>query len=302
VLQLSPGDRVGLGWRPEIGPAILAHLDRIDVLEVVLDDYFKAPLRKLHALKTLAGQVPLLYHGVSLGLASSFPIDERRLQKLARVLDFLGTGEWSEHLAFVRAGKVEIGHLAAPPRTEATIAGALANLEHIRRVVGSLPVMENIATLIDPPGSRMSEPQWTERILTGSDGHLLLDLHNLYANAVNFGCDPFEFLKAFPLDRVRQVHLSGGEWIDEPGLYAKTPGGRRILDDHVHDVPQIVFDLLEALVMEIRQPITVIIERDGAYPDFQVLFDQMTSARMAITRGRENQTTGKGAGYERAGV
>src|SRR5712672_3155153 len=45
-------DRFGLGWRPELAAGILAHLDRIDLIEVVADDYFDAGRRDLHALRT----------------------------------------------------------------------------------------------------------------------------------------------------------------------------------------------------------------------------------------------------------
>ncbi len=295
------GDKVGLGWRPELAASIMTHLDRIDVVEVILDDYFRAPARKLRSLQTLARQVPVIHHGVGLGLASSHPVDARRLGDLARVLDFLAPGIWSEHLSFVRAGGYEIGHLAAPPRTAATLEGALENLHRIGKSVGSLPALENIATLIDPPGSHLAEPAWTEAILAGSGCDMLLDLHNLYANARNFGHDPEAFLRAFPLERVRLVHLSGGHWIPEPPAFATHPGAMRLLDDHVHDVPDPVYGLLEVLASEADSPLTVVIERDGAYPDFGVLLKQIHRARAALARGRAKRTVTRGR-LERAGI
>ena len=63
-------DRVGLGWRPELAAGILSNLDRIDLVEVIADDFFEAPRRRLRALRTLAAQTPVTLHGVSLGLAS----------------------------------------------------------------------------------------------------------------------------------------------------------------------------------------------------------------------------------------
>lgn len=293
-------DRVGLGWRPDLAAHILSHTDRIDVVEVILDDYFRAPARTLRPLRTLAAQIPVIYHGVGLGLASSHPIDTRRLDDLARVLDVLAPEIWSEHLAFVRAGGREIGHLAAPPRSEATVDGALANLVRIRKAVGALPALENIATLIDPPGSRLSEPAWAAAILEGSGCDMLCDLHNLYANALNFGPDPEAYLRAFPQDRVRLVHLSGGQWIPEPPAFAARPGARRLLDDHVHDVPDPVYGLLEILAAETESPLTVVIERDGEYPAFGILLDQIDRARAALARGRARRQSFAGGRLERA--
>ncbi len=93
------------------------------MVEVIADDHFDAARRELRALRTLASQVPVVLHGVGLGLASFAPADARRLDGMARVAEAVRPAFWSEHLAFVRGGGREIGHLAAPPRTGATIEG-----------------------------------------------------------------------------------------------------------------------------------------------------------------------------------
>jgi hypothetical protein len=274
-------DRFGLGWRPELAAGILAHLDRIDLIEVIAEDYFDAPRRDLQAVQTLAAQVSIVLHGVSLGLASTVHVATGRVDRIARLIEATGAEGWSEHLAFVRGGGVEIGHLAAPPRSEASIEGACRNIECAARIVGCAPLVENIATLVAPPASQLDEPEWIEGIVRGAGVGLLLDLHNLYANAVNFGDDPHTFLRRLPLERVASVHLSGGHWIDGPN------GARRLLDDHVHDVPQEVFALLRELGRLAPQPLTVIIERDGRYPPIGRLLDQVDGARAALAAGRE---------------
>jgi len=78
-------DRFGLGWRPELAAAILAHLDRIDLIEVIADDYLDAGRRDLRALRTLAAQVSMVLHGVSLGLASTVSVAPGRLDRVARL-------------------------------------------------------------------------------------------------------------------------------------------------------------------------------------------------------------------------
>jgi hypothetical protein len=273
-------DRFGFGWRPELAAGILANIDQIDVVEVIADDHFHATRGVLRALQTLAAQVPVVLHGVSLGLASTVPVDDWRLDCMARLMAATGAEAWSEHLAFVRGGGIEIGHLAAPPRTAASIEGSCRNLERAARIVGTPPQIENIATLITPPASTYDEGEWVKEIVYGVGGSLLLDLHNLYANAVNFGDDPTALLHSLPLDRVAGVHLSGGRWIDGPG------GARRLLDDHLHDVPQPVFDLLAELGRAAPQPLTVIIERDGCYPTFGQLLAELSTAREVLAATR----------------
>jgi len=270
------------------------HLDAVDVLEVLADDYFHSSRRTLRSIRALGRDVPLVCHGVSLGLASVTQVSLWRIERLARVLEAIEPEEWSEHLALVRAGGYEIGHLAAPPRNPSTVEGAARNVAHIQRVVGQAPALENIATLIAPPDSPMSEPEWVSAIVRSSPCKLLLDLHNLHANCVNFGHDAYELLGQLPIERVSQVHLSGGAWIEhhsaEHGVFA-----RKLLDDHVHDVPDVVFALLGELAERCPEPLTVIIERDGRYPPFCALLEQLDRARRALAEGRRRQATLSGS-------
>lgn len=276
-------DQIGLGWRRELATGILAHLAQIDVVEVIADDYFDASKNERSALRTLAAQVPVVLHGVTLGLASSVPAPTKILEQTARLCEQIRPVYWSEHLAFVRGGGIEIGHLTAPPRNEATITGTAANLARARQIVGSAPLVENIATLIDPPGSDRDECTWINEILAASSCGLLLDLHNLYANATNFGYDPLAFIDRLPLERITAIHLAGGKWISAQS------GERRLLDDHLHDVPTPVYELLTAVGARVTHPLTVMLERDGAYPPFEILLEQLAHARRALAAGRAQQ-------------
>ena len=282
-MRTHDDDRVGLGWRGELAAATLEHLDEIDVLEVIADNWLTAPRREVTALEYLARERPVMLHGVSLGLASSSPVEAWRMDRMARLVERVRPEAWSEHLAFVRAGGVEIGHLAAPPRTLASAESACANLARAARIVGALPCVENIATLIDPPGSIMDEARWVRTIVATSGAPMLIDLHNLYANALSFGHAPEHLLLAMPLDGMSTVHLSGGRWI------SPLCGTPRLLDDHLHDVPTEVYDLLESLACAVPQPLTVIIERDGNFPRFDALLRQLTQARAALARGRADR-------------
>jgi len=272
-------DRLGLGWRPALAAGILSNLDKIDIVEVIADDFFHAPRHVRRALRTLTSQTPVTLHGVSLGMASAVAVETKRLDKMARLCNEVAPVSWSEHLAFVRGGGIEIGHLAAPPRTTATIDGALANLARARSVVGLAPQVENVATLIDPPGSDRDEAAWISEIIRGAGSDLLLDLHNLYANARNFHFDPVDFIACLPAERIAAIHLAGGKWIG-------TNGGRRLLDDHLHDVPGSVYDLLVEVGARAPRSLTVILERDGDFPSIDCLLEQLDRARQALAKGR----------------
>jgi hypothetical protein len=271
---------VGLGWRGDLAAGILSRLDRIDLVEVIAEDWFDAPRARVRALRTLGAQVPVWIHGVSLGLASAAAADRRRIDGMARVVGLAEPEGWSEHLAFVRGGGVEIGHLAAPPRNPGVVEGLARNADLARRVVGAAPLLENVATLLEPPGSDRDEASFTTEAMEAAGAGLLLDLHNWHANAVNGGFDAMGSLGRLPLDRVGMIHVAGGRWIPSPG------GGRRIPDDHLHPVPDPVFRLLDEVAARAEGPLSVILERDGRFPGFGELLAELEGIRAALARGR----------------
>jgi uncharacterized protein len=258
--------RYGLGWRAELGAGILANLDRIDVIEVLAEELFDASRAQQRALRFLRSHVPIVLHATSLGLASPEPVHPRRLDALARVIDWLEPELWSEHLAFVRAGGREVGHLAAPPRNDATLEGLARNVAAAARVTGARPCLENVASLIEPPLSTYSEESWLHAVVAETGCELLLDLHNLYANAHNFGFDASEVVRSLPAPRL--VHIAGGRRIE----------GDRVLDDHLHAVPAGVYELLACVQGEA----TVILERDGNYPSIAELLAELDAARGVV--------------------
>ena len=73
-----------------------------------------------------------------------------------------------------------------------------------------------------------------DRIEALSGCRRLLDLHNLYCNALNFGFAPKSALTRIPLDRVLEIHIAGGSWCE--GFY---------MDGHNGRVPGPVWELLE---------------------------------------------------------
>jgi uncharacterized protein (UPF0276 family) len=276
-------DRIGLTWHPRLAAAILAARDRVDVVEVIPEGAFLESRRSQRALGRLAREIPVSIHGVSLGLASTSAVEQWRLDQFARLVDQVQPECWSEHLAFVRAGGIELGHLAVPSRTEATIDATAVNLHRAAGTVGSYPLVENVATIIDAPGSTLDEQAWLTRLLSTTTADLLLDLHNLFANALNFGFDAAQVLRSIPPERIRGIHLAGGTTVQG------SSGEPRWLDDHLHDVPDPIYELLEMVGERVPHGLDVVLERDGAFPPFSELLDQLDRARAALERGRARQ-------------
>ena len=253
---------------------------------MVGDNYLEANRRQRLALKLLSREAPLHIHSIDLGMAGSAEVSTKRVDRLARLINDVEPEAWSEHLAFVRAGGLEIGHLAAAPRNEASVDATAKNVKKAAHIIGSLPFMENIATLLQPPCSTLSEQRWISDIAAASDCGILLDLHNLYANAINFSFDPLQFLAEIPIERVSCIHIAGGRWISSPD------GTRQyLLDDHLHEVTDPIYNLLAEVAARAAQPLTVILERDGAYPPMDVLLHELERTRMALAAGRQRNPT-----------
>jgi uncharacterized protein (UPF0276 family) len=72
------------------------------------------------------------------------------------------------------------------------------------------------------------------RIIQKSGSLQLLDLHNVYCNAINHDFDPFAAVDRMPLEAVAEIHIAGGSW--DGGFW---------MDAHDNLVPEPVWDLLE---------------------------------------------------------
>jgi uncharacterized protein (UPF0276 family) len=66
---------------------------------------------------------------------------------------------------------------------------------------------------------------------------------------------------------VKALHVAGGEW-----------RGKDYVDDHAHDIPDPVLDLLSEAA-QLYQASDIIVERDGNYTDVGVLLSEVARVR-----------------------
>ncbi|MCP3144501.1 DUF692 domain-containing protein [Pyxidicoccus xibeiensis] len=263
---------VGIGWRRELALFIdrARDLGFVEVLAEHLPSSGRLPV-SLERLRERG--VPLVLHGVSLGLGSAAPPDPKRLERLARQAEALGAVCVSEHLAFVRAGGVESGHLLPVARTEEALE-VLA--ENIRLAEAALPVplaLENVASLFEWPGADFSEAELLAGVLARTGASLLLDVANLHAQALNHGTDAAAVLASVPRERLAYVHVAGG--VRRGSLYH---------DTHAHPLPAEPLKLLEFLVRRLG-PVPVMLERDDRFPPPEELASELEAIRAALQQG-----------------
>jgi uncharacterized protein (UPF0276 family) len=267
VEALATAQGIGVGHRPELAADLLARPQVVDFVEVVAEACMANPAarREANACRALW---PVITHGVKLSLGSADGIDDAHAQRLGRLARELGTPLVSEHASFTRGRGREIGHLTRLPHTRAAIAVLARNVARARRFLPDVPfLLENVAATIAWPDDEMDEPTFYCELVRSTGCPLLLDVGNLYANAVNDGRDPRAELARFPLEHVAMLHVAGGAW--EGGFY---------FDTHADPIPAPVFELVELAIRRVGA-VPILLERDAGFGPFGDLVGEVERLR-----------------------
>jgi uncharacterized protein (UPF0276 family) len=200
-------------------------------------------------------------HALKLSVASPDPPGLKYLAPLKDIAHENGACAISDHLGFTRDGQdgIELPHFAPPPFTPTALDAVCRNIEFIQAYFGELPFfIENISYFFRFEGI-WTEAEFLARVLRRTGCGLLLDVTNVYANALNHDYDPHEFI-AESLDAAErvQMHLAGGHLDTRSGLY---------IDSHSRAVPEAVWELYRyALEYAGDKVEAVFLERDQNYP------------------------------------
>jgi uncharacterized protein (UPF0276 family) len=268
--QAGERPRVGLSLMTE--PAFLKAVyplfagGDVDVVEWSFDmgwDQQPLPAWADSLLSEFAETGWLLGHGVSFSVlaAADTPRQQAWLDRLRRDCATHAYRHVSEHFGFMSGGNF---HRAAPlpvPLTPAALALGRQRLQRLRDVVECPVGLENLAFAFGRDDVR-AQGAFLEQLLAPVDGFLLLDLHNLYCQCCNFGVPADELLASLPLQRVRELHVSGGSWQRVPSA-SEQPVRR---DTHDERVPDNVFALVPTALDRCPAVAAVILECVGTAP------------------------------------
>jgi uncharacterized protein (UPF0276 family) len=213
-------------------------------------------------------------HALKLSVASPDAPARAYLDALKAICDENGAASVSDHLGFTRSGNrgIEMGHFAPPPYTQAALDATCRNIDVILRHFRGLPFfLENIAYSFKVPGT-MTEADFLVRVLEKTGCGWLLDVTNVYANALNHGYDAHEFVRrVMPAAWRVEMHLAGGFVSEETGEY---------VDSHSEPIPREVWDLYRHSLRLGRGKVdAVFIERDQNFPDEAGWRDEIRLAR-----------------------
>jgi uncharacterized protein (UPF0276 family) len=238
-ISTLPADlyRPGLIDFVEITPEMLCRTRRDG--EVLSMDVVPDKIERAHAV---CGEFPIVVHGVELSIGSALSWNDAYLDMLDRFQAIWPFHWHSEHLTYQTIPgddqrPLSTGVPLPLPGTAEVVHLVGARAAAIHRRYGVPFLLENpahfLTRLAHEPG--IGDEVGLMAAIT-EHGHCgqLLDLHNLYCNAINHGFDAFAAIERIKLDRVIEIHVAGGRW--EDGYW---------MDTHDGCVPTPVWELLE---------------------------------------------------------
>ena len=257
-------NRPGVGFKTQHFASILADPGAVGWLEVHAENYMGDGGRALAQLRHLAERFAISVHGVGLSIGGAADLDAGHLARLKRLCDWLQPASFSEHLAWSSHDGAYFNDLLPLPYTGATLSRVADHIDHVQAVLGRRMLLENPSSYLTFVETEMSEVDFLTELARRTGCGLLLDVNNVFVSATNLAFKPLEYIAAFPLDVVGEIHLGGH---DEDSDEAGAP---LLIDSHGHPVADPVWALYAATIARCGAKPTLI-EWDNDVPGWPVL-------------------------------
>jgi uncharacterized protein (UPF0276 family) len=240
--------------------------------------YFRMALelQQRHGLRVVA-------HGTGLSVCTAHPLDGPRtgrwLERAAVLAERLGLEWYTDHAGITAPAGLNLTVPLDVPRSRGARDAARARLAALGHAIGAPVGVEN-SVFYAPMSDPADEPRWLHSLI--GDAHVwVLDVHNLWTHALNFGLDIDRWLDDAPLHRVIELHVSGGSQADPRW----TDGVPWRLDSHAAAVPEPVWALLAKILPRCAAARGVTLERlDGTVEasDVPILLAELARIRETI--------------------
>ena len=258
--------RAGIGLRLQHYREILEEPPPVAWMEAHPENYFGEGGAPLQILERIRAHYPLSFHGVGLSLGSTDPIDSTHLRKLKALVDRFQPSLVSEHLSWSSVDGRFLNDLLPLPYTEESLNLVCGKIDEIQTELQRSMLIENVTQYLTWPDSTIPEGEFMAEVVRRTGCGILLDLNNLYVNAVNLHLDPVQFLDAIPPDAVQEIHLAGFDRV-----------GRWLVDTHGRAVCPEVWSLYQWTLYHLG-PRPTLIEWDTNVPPLAELVEQASQA------------------------
>lgn len=276
----SPYDRIparaGVGLKAEHYRTIIDTAPDVGFFEVHAENYMGAggpPHRYLSAVRE---RYPLSLHGVGLSIGADRPLDLDHIERLRRLRLRYRPGLFSEHLAWSSHDAGFLNDLLPVPYTLETLRRVVEHIDQIQTTLGCQMLLENPSTYVAFHESTYCETDFIAEVARRTGCALLLDVNNVFVSSTNQEWDPLAYIEAYPLGRVREIHLAGNT------RQADEKGRPLLIDTHDRPVEDAVWHLYE-LVVRLVGPIPTLIEWDSEVPAWSTLAKEAESAEAIMS-------------------
>jgi uncharacterized protein (UPF0276 family) len=272
--------RAGVGLRAEHYRDVLETRPAIGWFEVHSENYFGEGGRPLAFLEAIRTHYPLSLHGVGLSLGSTDKLNDTHLASLKQLIDRFQPGFVSEHLSWSSIGGRYLNDLLPLPYTEEALAHVVARIARVQDYLGQRILIENISRYLEYKHTTIAEWDFLTAVARHADCGILLDVNNIYVNAVNHGFNALTYLRAIPHDLVQEIHLAGF-------TVNRFEGGEIIIDSHNRPVADVVWALYREAIHRFG-PRPTLIEWDTELPALTVLLSEAQRADAVMEHKRAN--------------
>jgi len=268
---------VGVSFKAQHFCDIVAAPQPLGFFEVHAENYMGEGGPPHMQLAALHERHALSIHGVALSIGSMRPLDRDHLARLKTLIARHHPESFSEHLAWSSHNGIYYNDLLPLPYTQETLARVVAHVDEVQAVLGRQLLLENPSTYLQFAESAIPEAEFLKEISDRTGCGLLLDVNNVFVQAKNHGADPLDYLDAFPLDRVAEIHLAGhAEQSDDTGAPL-------LIDAHGTPVAEPVWTLYGDVIGRIG-PVATLIEWDNDVPAWPVLRREALAAKAILDR------------------
>lgn len=265
----------GIGFKPQHFAAVLAEPGPVQWLEIHAENYMGNGGRPLAQLRALSERFAISVHGVGLSIGGDGPLDREHLARLKHLTGWLNPASFSEHLAWSTHDSHFLNDLLPLPYTDATLARVADHIDQVQEALGRRMLLENPSSYLAFAESSWPETEFLAELVRRTGCGLLLDINNVFVSATNLGFAPQDYIDAFPLAHVGELHLGGHD------TQADDHGAPLLIDSHGREVADPVWALLDyTLAKSGSRP--VLVEWDTDVPDWPVLRDEATRAARAL--------------------